>query len=98
MKVANWYGIASNGVITLCVANSDQLTTDMEDSEVVVMGKNDDNTNLMSTEKIDLSEGIRLNLKIYTTSSITLCSYRPPLPGLHRLTLKFIGQPLSLFL
>lgn len=47
----------------LCVADSDQLVTDVVpvDSEVVVMEEEDDETtSLMSTEKIDLSEGITI--------------------------------------
>ena len=45
----------------LCVADSDQLVTNTVpvDSKVVVMEEEDDETtSLMSTEKIDLSEGI----------------------------------------
>ena len=47
----------------LCVADPDQFVTDTVpvDSEVVVMEEEDDETtSLMSTEKIDLSEGITI--------------------------------------
>ena len=46
----------------LCVADSDQLVADTVpvDSEVVAMEEDDETTSLMSTEKIDLSEGITI--------------------------------------
>ena len=51
---------------THCVADSNQPMTDtaLVDSEVVVMEDNDATTSLMSTEKIDLSEGIILFLTV----------------------------------